>query len=212
MPIFMCNTCGTQFNPADKPPANCPICDDERQFVLPTGQAWTTHEALAKRSYNGWRELEPDLFSITTFPAWLVAQGHATTADIKQIQDAVDAEALAAVDDEDHEVGDFEVAEAVRHDEFVQGIGGRAEETARIDELKLEVLPFGRFLNGIARGARNGRHNRAARSRDAVEKSGLPDVGPAHDGDDVGHVFSGLNIRTSSVSSRRRANRGPLSR
>jgi len=74
MPIFMCNTCGTQFNPADKPPANCPICDDERQFVLPTGQAWTTHEALAKRSYNGWRELEPDLFSITTFPAFGIGQ------------------------------------------------------------------------------------------------------------------------------------------
>ena len=74
MPIFMCNTCGTQFNPADKPPANCPICDDERQFVLPTGQTWTTHEALAKRSYNGWRELEPDLFSITTFPAFGIGQ------------------------------------------------------------------------------------------------------------------------------------------
>ena len=74
MPVFMCNTCGTQFNPADKPPANCPICDDERQFVPPAGQAWTTHEALAKRSYNGWRELEPDLFSITTFPAFGIGQ------------------------------------------------------------------------------------------------------------------------------------------
>ena len=74
MPVFMCNTCGTQFNPADKPPANCPICDDERQFVPPAGQAWTTHEALAKRSYNGWRELEPDLLSITTFPAFGIGQ------------------------------------------------------------------------------------------------------------------------------------------
>ena len=70
----MCNTCGTQFNPTDKPPASCPICDDERQFVPPGGQAWTTHEALAKRFYNGWRELEPDLFSITTFPAFGIGQ------------------------------------------------------------------------------------------------------------------------------------------
>lgn len=36
---------------------------------------------------------------ITTFPAWLVAQGHATDADLKRIQDEVDAEVQAATDD-----------------------------------------------------------------------------------------------------------------
>jgi 2-oxoisovalerate dehydrogenase E1 component len=36
---------------------------------------------------------------ITTFPAWLVANGHATEADIKKIQEEVDAEVLAATDD-----------------------------------------------------------------------------------------------------------------
>lgn len=36
---------------------------------------------------------------ISRFPEWLVAQGHATDAEIKKIQDEVDAEALAAVDD-----------------------------------------------------------------------------------------------------------------
>jgi len=74
MPAFICNTCGTQYEPSDKPPAACPICDDERQFVPPTGQSWTTLESLQQRHYNGWRELEPNLWSIQTFPAFGIGQ------------------------------------------------------------------------------------------------------------------------------------------
>ena len=33
MPAFICNTCGTQYEPSENPPAACPICDDERQYV-----------------------------------------------------------------------------------------------------------------------------------------------------------------------------------
>ncbi len=36
---------------------------------------------------------------ITVFPAWLIAQGHATESDIKKIQEEVDAQVLAATDD-----------------------------------------------------------------------------------------------------------------
>ena len=49
MPAFICNTCATQFTPTEEPPARCPICDEERQYVPPTGQAWTTHDALTRR-------------------------------------------------------------------------------------------------------------------------------------------------------------------
>jgi hypothetical protein len=52
MPAFICNTCGTQYAPSEKPPANCPICDDERQYVTPAGQSWTTLPALQGRCYN----------------------------------------------------------------------------------------------------------------------------------------------------------------
>jgi hypothetical protein len=45
----ICETCGTQFAPAAHPPAACPICEDERQYVGWQGQRWTTHEALAER-------------------------------------------------------------------------------------------------------------------------------------------------------------------
>jgi glyoxylase-like metal-dependent hydrolase (beta-lactamase superfamily II) len=74
MPAFICNTCGTQYEPSDKPPAACPICDDERQYVPPGGQIWTTLDALQKRFTNGWRELEPNLITITTFPQFGIGQ------------------------------------------------------------------------------------------------------------------------------------------
>ena len=43
----MCTNCGTQWGERTAPPDDCPICTDDRQYVAPTGQAWTTHEELA---------------------------------------------------------------------------------------------------------------------------------------------------------------------
>jgi hypothetical protein len=42
----ICVTCGTQFTDAPKPPAECPICNEERQYVGLDGQQWTTLEEL----------------------------------------------------------------------------------------------------------------------------------------------------------------------
>ena len=47
MNSFICETCGTRFAPAAQPPATCPVCEDERQYIAWSGQRWTTHEALA---------------------------------------------------------------------------------------------------------------------------------------------------------------------
>jgi hypothetical protein len=74
MPAFICTTCGTQYAPGEKPPAACPICDDERQYVPPTGQSWITLDTLTKRNMNAIRELEPKLISITTFPSFGIGQ------------------------------------------------------------------------------------------------------------------------------------------
>jgi glyoxylase-like metal-dependent hydrolase (beta-lactamase superfamily II) len=49
MHCLICETCGTQFAPRAEPPAHCPICQDERQYVGWTGQRWTTHDELARR-------------------------------------------------------------------------------------------------------------------------------------------------------------------
>ncbi|KAL4949730.1 beta-lactamase-like protein [Aspergillus filifer] len=43
--LILCSTCGTQF-PTTTVPSNCKICDDPRQFVPLTGQAWTTLSTL----------------------------------------------------------------------------------------------------------------------------------------------------------------------
>jgi glyoxylase-like metal-dependent hydrolase (beta-lactamase superfamily II) len=46
---FICDTCGTQFAPSVKPPAACPICEDDRQYVGWEGQRWITQETLAAK-------------------------------------------------------------------------------------------------------------------------------------------------------------------
>jgi hypothetical protein len=74
MPAFICNTCGSQFTPTDQPPAECPICLDERQFVLPSGQAWTTLDALARRHFNCFRQHEPGLIGIGMEPKFSIGQ------------------------------------------------------------------------------------------------------------------------------------------
>jgi glyoxylase-like metal-dependent hydrolase (beta-lactamase superfamily II) len=74
MPAFICNTCGTQYEPSAQPPASCAICQDERQYVPPAGQSWTTLDQLAQRHMNGIRELEPRLISLLTFPHFGIGQ------------------------------------------------------------------------------------------------------------------------------------------
>lgn len=65
MSAFICTACGTQYPPSDKPPAECRICEEERQYVPPRGQGWTTLEALAHSHMNSFRELEPGVVSFS---------------------------------------------------------------------------------------------------------------------------------------------------
>ena len=74
MPAFLCETCGSQFTPSHEPPPECPICQDERQFVPPGGQKWTTLDALARRHFNSYRQHEPGLIGIGTVPKFSIGQ------------------------------------------------------------------------------------------------------------------------------------------
>lgn len=74
MTVFLCATCGTSYPDAAQPPTNCPICDDERQYVPASGQAWTTSAALEKTYRNAWQTLEPNLLSIQPVPALAINQ------------------------------------------------------------------------------------------------------------------------------------------
>lgn len=62
MTIWTCATCGIEHPDTDQPPPACAICQDERQYVPPTGQRWTTQsELLASGHRVIIDELEPDL-------------------------------------------------------------------------------------------------------------------------------------------------------
>jgi hypothetical protein len=71
MQAFICTACGTQYPPADAPPATCTICEDERQFVPSSGQGWT-QEKLAVEHVNAWREHEPGVIGICTQPSFAI--------------------------------------------------------------------------------------------------------------------------------------------
>src|SRR3954469_23467111 len=74
MPAFICTACGMQYPPSDAPPPQCAICEEERQYVPPTGQSWITQEKLAINHVNGWREHEPGLLGIGTQPTFAIGQ------------------------------------------------------------------------------------------------------------------------------------------
>jgi hypothetical protein len=63
-----------QYAPSDAPPPACPVCEDERQYVPPGGQAWLTLDELRNSSSNAWRVLEPNLYEIVTTPAFAIGQ------------------------------------------------------------------------------------------------------------------------------------------
>src|SRR5512134_2219595 len=72
MPLYICVTCGTQYPESTHPPAHCPICEDERQYVNPNGQSWTTLAELRQTHANVFRPQEPGLTGIGTEPTFAI--------------------------------------------------------------------------------------------------------------------------------------------
>ena len=46
LPLWTCRTCGVEQGRRAEPPERCAICEDERQYLPPGGQAWITLEDL----------------------------------------------------------------------------------------------------------------------------------------------------------------------
>ncbi len=65
---YVCVTCGIEFAASNKPPARCPICEDERQYVGWDGQKWTTLEEMRGKYRNVIKQEDPGLHSILTQP------------------------------------------------------------------------------------------------------------------------------------------------
>jgi len=72
---YICVTCGVQQSPGASLPEHCPICEDERQYVRQSGQAWTTLDELATQGHRvELRELEPGLTGVGAQPAVGIGQ------------------------------------------------------------------------------------------------------------------------------------------
>jgi hypothetical protein len=74
VPAFICTACGTQYAPSDAPPAQCIICEEERQYVPPSGQSWITPDRLAARHANTFRQHEEGLIGIGSLPTFAIGQ------------------------------------------------------------------------------------------------------------------------------------------
>jgi hypothetical protein len=75
MSSFVCVTCGVQYDDTgDRPPARCVICEDQRQYVGPGGQRWTTLDELLRRHRNELRRYEDRLVGVGTSPPFAIAQ------------------------------------------------------------------------------------------------------------------------------------------
>lgn len=74
MTVYICQTCGVSYPDAATPPAECPICEDERQFVPASGQAWTTHPELLIGHSIEWTEISAGLHALKVEPNFSIAQ------------------------------------------------------------------------------------------------------------------------------------------
>jgi len=63
MSLLICATCANHY--LEAPPPVCAVCADERQWVPPGGQRWTTLAELAQAGHRSQvRQVEPDLTGI----------------------------------------------------------------------------------------------------------------------------------------------------
>ena len=74
MQNYICVTCGTQFSATERPPDQCPVCEDERQYVGLHGQQWTTLEKLKRTHRNSFRKKEENLMAIGMEPSFAIGQ------------------------------------------------------------------------------------------------------------------------------------------
>lgn len=73
--VWICATCGNHHPEAESPPEVCVICADERQWVPPDGQRWTTPAKLSAAGHRSeLHEVEPDLFGIGVEPQFAIGQ------------------------------------------------------------------------------------------------------------------------------------------
>ena len=75
MPVWICRTCAVEQPDSPEPGPTCAICSDDRQYVRPTGQRWTTLTELQAEGHLGSvDEVEPGLLGISIAPSIGIGQ------------------------------------------------------------------------------------------------------------------------------------------
>ena len=75
MPVWICRTCAVEHPDTSEPGAVCAVCSDDRQYVRPSGQRWTTMTELAAQGHRGSvAEVEPGLLGISVAPGVGIGQ------------------------------------------------------------------------------------------------------------------------------------------
>jgi hypothetical protein len=77
--LAVCVTCGVQFGV--EAPERCPICEDPRQYVPESGQAWTTLEAL-RSDHRNLVQPEGALVGIGSEPRFAIGQRALLAGDV----------------------------------------------------------------------------------------------------------------------------------
>jgi glyoxylase-like metal-dependent hydrolase (beta-lactamase superfamily II) len=131
----VCETCGAWFPDADAPPAACPICADERQWVPAGGQRWTTPDGVLGGRSADVREHERGLTGIGLTPAFAIGQRLllVETPEGNVLWDMVPAvagDAVAAVEERGGAV-----AIAVSHPHYYSAAGAWSEALGGIPVL-----------------------------------------------------------------------------
>lgn len=73
MSNHICGACGIWYPTGSTPPAACPICEDDRQYVPRTGQHWLTPHDLAA-GYGNRIEDDDEVLGIGMNPAFAINQ------------------------------------------------------------------------------------------------------------------------------------------
>ena len=71
---FICCTCGVEYAAAERPPSKCPICEDDRQYVMPGGQRWTTMEEVNQSHKNVLEKEASALYGLYSVPTFAIGQ------------------------------------------------------------------------------------------------------------------------------------------
>jgi hypothetical protein len=74
MENYICITCGTQYPASSAAPTDCPICQDDRQYINQNGQQWTTLADLRHDHANELNEIDSGITAIRTTPGFAIAQ------------------------------------------------------------------------------------------------------------------------------------------